>query len=48
MDKVKRLRVRKSDISKAKLKSILDIVDGRQLSLKGALRAVGSQSLVTK
>ena len=42
IDKVKCLRGRKSDISKSKLKAIVDIVDEIQLYLKGVLRVVGS------
>ena len=38
IEKVKKLKGRKFDLSKAQLKAITNIVDGRQLSLKGALR----------
>ena len=41
-------RGRKSDISKAKLKAKLDVADGKQVSILGALRAVQTPEQVKK
>ena len=48
IEKTRRNRGRKSDLSKDQLNVVIDIVDGRQLPLKGVLRAAVSPYLVTK